>query len=102
DCIRVATVTGVQTCALPIYEQSVSASVVTYIQFKVDWLSKRNKYSSDTRDAVQSYLSQNAKGTFLWVALVCEELSNTSGWKAQRSEERRVGKEYKLNMITDG
>ena len=69
---------------LELNEKSVSAAVATYIQFKVDWLSKRNKYSSKIRDAVQCYLSQNANGTFLWVALVCQELSNTSGWKAQQ------------------
>jgi len=52
--------------------------------FKVDWLAKRNRYGNDTRDAVQRYLSFNANGTFLWVALVCQELSNISGWKAQK------------------
>jgi hypothetical protein len=56
----------------------------TYIQFKVDWLAKRNRYGNDTRDAVQQYLTLNANGTFLWVALVCQELSNISGWKAQQ------------------
>jgi hypothetical protein len=69
---------------LELNEQSISAAVMTYIQFKVDWLSKRNIYSSDTRDAVESYLSRNANGTFLWVALVCQELSDTLGWKAQQ------------------
>jgi NACHT domain len=69
---------------LELNEKSVSAAIATYIQFKVDWLSKRNKYSSDTRNAVQRYLSLNAKGTFLWVALVCQELFNIPGWKAKQ------------------
>jgi len=69
---------------LELNEESVSAAVATYIQFKVDWLAKRNKYSSDTRDAVQRYLLSNANGTFLWVALVCQRLSNISGWRAQQ------------------
>ena len=69
---------------LELNEKSVSAAVATYIQYKVDCLSKRNKYSSNTRDAVQNHLSLNANGTFLWVALVCQELSNTSGWKAHQ------------------
>jgi hypothetical protein len=69
---------------LELNEKSVSAAVATYIQFKVDWLAKRNRYDNNTRDAVQRHLSLNANGTFLWVALVCQELANVSGWKAQK------------------
>ena len=69
---------------LELNEESVSTAVATFIEFKVDWLAKRNRYGSNTRDAVQRYLSLNANGTFLWVALVCQELSNISGWKAQQ------------------
>ena len=68
---------------LELNEKSVSAAVTTYVQFKVEGLAKRNKYSNDTRDAVERYLSTNAHGTFLWVALVCQELATTPGWKAQ-------------------
>ena len=70
--------------SLELNEESVSAAVATYVRFKVEGLAKRNKYKNDTRDAVERYLSANAHGTFLWVALVCEELRNTPGWKAQR------------------
>ncbi|KAF1814205.1 HET-domain-containing protein [Eremomyces bilateralis CBS 781.70] len=69
---------------LELNEESVSAAVATYIQFRVDRLAKRNRYGSGTRDAVQRHLSLNAKDTFLWVALVCQELSHISGWKAQQ------------------
>jgi len=69
---------------LELNEKSVSAAVTKYIQFKVDWLAKRNDYDNDTQDAVQRYLSLNAKGTFLWVALVCQELADISGWKAEK------------------
>jgi hypothetical protein len=68
---------------LELNENSVSAAVASYIYFKVDLLAKRNIYANDTRDAVQHYLSLNANGTFLWVALICQELSSVSGWKAQ-------------------
>ncbi|OXV11660.1 hypothetical protein Egran_00579, partial [Elaphomyces granulatus] len=68
---------------LELNETSISAAVAAYIQFKVDWLAKRNRYEDYTRDAVQNYLLINAKGTFLWVALICRELSNTSAWKVQ-------------------
>jgi len=77
-----AAVQKVRLC-LELNEESVSAAVATYIQFKVDWLAKRNKYSGDTRDAVQRYLLLNANGTFLWVALVCQRLSDISGWRAR-------------------
>ncbi|KAF2804816.1 NACHT-domain-containing protein [Mytilinidion resinicola] len=68
---------------LELNEQSVSAAVATFIKFKVDWLAKRNRYGSNTQDTVQRYLSLNANGTFLWVALVCQELANISGWDAE-------------------
>lgn len=80
----VAAMQKVRLC-FELNEESVSAAVTTYIQFKVDSLAKRNKYSNDTRDAVQSYLSLNANGTFLWVALVCQRLSNISGWRTQQT-----------------
>ena len=69
--------------SLELNENSVSAAIATYIQFKVDWLAKQNEYSSNTRDAVLRYLSLNANGTFLWVALVCQELSNTWEWEVK-------------------
>jgi hypothetical protein len=68
---------------LELNEESVSAAVTAYIRFKVEGLAKRNEYSDDTRDAVERYLSTNAHGTFLWVALVCQELADTSGWEAE-------------------
>ncbi|KAK4149570.1 vegetative incompatibility protein HET-E-1 [Chaetomidium leptoderma] len=68
---------------LELNEASVSAAVTTYVQFKVEGLAERNGYSDDTRDAVERYLSTNAHGTFLWVALVCQELANTSGWEVE-------------------
>jgi hypothetical protein len=70
--------------SLELNERSVATAIAAYIQFKVDWLAKRNKYNSDTCEAVQNYLSLNANGTFLWVALVCKELSKIPGWKAKK------------------
>ncbi|KAK3934300.1 putative vegetative incompatibility protein [Diplogelasinospora grovesii] len=69
--------------SLELNENSVSAAVSTYIQFKVDSLAKRNEYGKDTRNVVQRHLSSNANGTFLWVALVCQELADISGWEAE-------------------
>ncbi|KAK4232822.1 NACHT domain-containing protein, partial [Achaetomium macrosporum] len=70
--------------SLELNEESVSAAVATYVRFKVEGLAKRNKYKTDTRDAVERYLSTNAHGTFLWVALVCQDLATTPGWKVQK------------------
>ncbi|KAL2194676.1 NACHT domain-containing protein, partial [Corynascus similis CBS 632.67] len=70
--------------SLELNEESVSAAVTTYIQFKVMELAKRNKYSNDTRNAVERYLSRHAHGTFLWVALVCQELAKIPAWKTQK------------------
>jgi hypothetical protein len=66
---------------LELNEKSVSAAVTTYIKYKVNWLAERQEYDIETRDAVQRYLFSNAKGTFLWVALVCQELAVISGWE---------------------
>src|SRR5262249_24432719 len=57
-------------------------AVTSYIQFKVDQLAEENEYHNNTREAIQRFLSLNANGTFLWVALVCQELSNASEWNA--------------------
>jgi hypothetical protein len=69
---------------LELNEKSVSMAVTTYVQHKVDWLAKRNRYSNTTWHAVQRYLLLNANGTFLWVALVCKELADVSGWEAEK------------------
>ncbi|KAL2015402.1 hypothetical protein VTK56DRAFT_5526 [Thermocarpiscus australiensis] len=72
------------TLSLELNENSISAAVTTYVRFKVEKLAERNEYSNDTRDTVERYLSANAHGTFLWVALVCKELATIPGWKAQK------------------
>ena len=71
-----------QRLCLELNADSVSSAVATFIEAKVHDLSMHNKYKSETRDAVLQHLSLNANGTFLWVALVCQELSTLSGWKA--------------------
>jgi hypothetical protein len=73
------------TLRLELNEHSVSAAVRSYILFKVSTLAERNKYIRDIQEDVKQYLLEHADGTFLWVALVCQELakfaSNTLGWK---------------------
>ncbi|KAH7112385.1 NACHT domain-containing protein [Dactylonectria macrodidyma] len=61
---------------LELNEKSISAAVSIYIRHKVDQLAQLKKYDRNTRDAVQHHLSSNANDTFLWVALVCQELAD--------------------------
>jgi hypothetical protein len=63
---------------LELNRDSVSMAVESYIKFKVNQLAQKKKYDEDMRIAVLQHLTANADGTFLWVALVCQELSNAN------------------------
>ena len=65
---------------LELNAESVSTAVSIYIQYKVLQLAKLKKYGDNTRVAVLQYLASNAKDTFLWVALVCQNLEKTPRW----------------------
>ncbi|KAG9231094.1 NACHT domain-containing protein [Amylocarpus encephaloides] len=67
---------------LELNPESVSTAVGSFIQYKVSQLVERKKYNDKTRDTVLDYLSFHADGTFLWIALVCQNLENISGRKA--------------------
>ncbi|KAK6703742.1 hypothetical protein SNK04_013677 [Fusarium graminearum] len=67
---------------LELNKDSVSKAVETYIEYKVDQLAHVKKYDSEMRHAVKSHLISNADGTFLWVALVCQELADSPEPKA--------------------
>jgi hypothetical protein len=59
---------------LELNAESVSTAVSIYIQYKVLRLAQQKKYDDKTRDAVLDHLFSNANNTFLWVALVCQNL----------------------------
>ncbi|KAG7418587.1 Vegetative incompatibility protein HET-E-1 [Fusarium oxysporum f. sp. raphani] len=59
---------------LELNEKSIAAAVSIYIKHKVDQLTRLKKYDDKTRNDVQHHLLSNANDTFLWVALVCQEL----------------------------
>ncbi|OQD78091.1 hypothetical protein PENANT_c090G08596, partial [Penicillium antarcticum] len=63
--------------SLELNEASVSEAVDIFIQRKVNDLAKVKKYSDATRDIICHQLSSNSQGTFLWVALVCQDLDRT-------------------------
>ena len=56
---------------------SVSTAVSVFIQDRVRQLAERKNYDEKTRDTVLDHLSLHANDTFLWVALVCQNLQNT-------------------------
>ncbi|TEY29165.1 hypothetical protein BOTCAL_0965g00010 [Botryotinia calthae] len=60
--------------SLELNAESVSVAVKWYIREKVNYLSRRKKYKTKTRDTIECYLLEHANGTFLWVALVCQNL----------------------------
>ncbi|CAG8253828.1 unnamed protein product [Penicillium salamii] len=72
--------TNTASISLELNEASVSEAVSKFIQHKVQYLAKKKKYSDETRDTICCYLLSNSQGTFLWVALVCQDLDRTS-WR---------------------
>jgi archaellum biogenesis ATPase FlaH len=64
--------------SLELNAQSVAAAVKIFIQQRVDQLAQEMQYKPDVRDAVLKHLTTNANDTFLWVALVCQELERTA------------------------
>jgi hypothetical protein len=58
--------------------ESVAAAVAAFIQQKVDKLARAKQYKAEVRHTVFDYLTSNANDTFLWVALVCQELEKTA------------------------
>lgn len=76
-----ATAENKSTVSLELNAESVSNAISTYIRHKVQLLANRKGYKQPTREKIERYLSNNANGTFLWVALVCDLLK-----KAPRSD----------------
>jgi hypothetical protein len=64
--------------SLELNAESVSAAVETFVLHKVSQLAKKNKYDKQTQDEVLKRLTSNADGTFLWVALVCQNIDETA------------------------
>lgn len=60
--------------SLELNERSISAAVNRYISHKVDQLASRKRYDIDTQNYIHNRLSSKANDTFLWVALVTDQL----------------------------
>jgi hypothetical protein len=66
--------------SLELNAQSVAAAVDVFIQQKVDQLAQEKRYKAEVQHAVLQHLRSNANDTFLWVALVCQDLKTTPKW----------------------
>jgi hypothetical protein len=78
--------------SLELNAESVSKAVSIFIEQKVSWLAQQKKYDNRTRTAVIEHLTSNANDTFLWVALVCQNLEAMSKWNVLK----------KLNLFPPG
>lgn len=61
--------------ALEDNRDAVDGAVKAYIKHKLNHLDLLKEFGTKTSDDVSRYLTENAQGTFLWVALVCSELA---------------------------
>ncbi|KAJ5288032.1 hypothetical protein N7478_003718 [Penicillium angulare] len=69
--------------SLEMNQESIGIAVDAFIRSKVDLLAKQKSYDLHTQDIVESYLTSNSSETFLWVALVCDQLMETSSWRVE-------------------
>ncbi|KAK3946936.1 hypothetical protein QBC32DRAFT_112172 [Pseudoneurospora amorphoporcata] len=76
--------------SLELNAESVTTAVSTYIRHKVLHLSRLKEYDSTMQTEVHDYLSSNANGTFLWVALVCQVLADPSVQRWQTLKKLRA------------
>ncbi|KAK3352538.1 hypothetical protein B0T25DRAFT_606453 [Lasiosphaeria hispida] len=73
---QLATVAQPSKLSLELNAESVTAAIEAFIQHKVLHLSRLKQYGETIEGKVHQYLSSNADGTFLWVALVCQALAD--------------------------
>lgn len=62
------------TVSLELNAGFVYTAITKYIQHQLNLLSYKKYYTKSQIHYLEDYLSANAKGTFLWVALVCAQL----------------------------
>jgi hypothetical protein len=64
--------------SLELNATSVAAAVDVFIRQKVDELARIKRYDEELRHQVLQQLTSKADNTFLWVALVCQDLKATA------------------------
>lgn len=70
--------------SLELNAKSVAVAVAIFIQQKVDYLTQEKQYDAKIQQDVLEHLTSNASGTFLWVALVCQQLESTEKWNVRK------------------
>ncbi|KND91690.1 Vegetative incompatibility protein HET-E-1, partial [Tolypocladium ophioglossoides CBS 100239] len=72
------------TLRLELNDDSIADAVRAYIRHEVRELAQLKKYDEETRYAIHRHVTNKAGNTFLWVALVCQELANpdVQSWEA--------------------
>ncbi|KAJ4313310.1 hypothetical protein N0V84_009487 [Fusarium piperis] len=70
--------------SLELNAESVSQAVNHYIHHRVHQLGVKEQLRSEDLSFAETYLSQNAHGTFLWVALVCQRLERSKKWEVRK------------------
>ncbi|KAM7210451.1 NACHT domain containing protein [Rhypophila decipiens] len=73
---QLASVAQQARISLELNAESVTAAVEAFIRHKVLCLSQLKQYDSTMENFIRDYLSSDANGTFLWVALVCQALAD--------------------------
>jgi hypothetical protein len=74
--------------SLELNAESVSVAIEFFIQRKVSELAEQRRYDKDTCDKILNHLTTNADNTFLWVALVFQDLNEKKASK--RHIEKRL------------
>ncbi|KFA53540.1 hypothetical protein S40293_10316, partial [Stachybotrys chartarum IBT 40293] len=65
---------------LELNTEAIHNAVETYIRYKVERLAETKQYEEKTKAAIQRELLAHADDTFLWVALVYQELEQVEEW----------------------
>ena len=60
--------------SLELNSSCVSRAVDSFVDIKVQKLAQEEEYNTELKEEVSRHLKDNAKGTFLWVALACKML----------------------------
>ncbi|KAF4447980.1 hypothetical protein F53441_8571 [Fusarium austroafricanum] len=67
--------------SLELNESSVSKAIESYISYQTGILVDRKKLKHQVARQIHDHLTENAEGTFLWVALVCQQLERCRPWE---------------------
>ncbi|KAK2589778.1 hypothetical protein QQS21_012549 [Conoideocrella luteorostrata] len=66
-------------------DETSFGDIAIFVESKVKDLKARKKYPRSTTKFITQELTSRAEGTFLWVALACEELNKVSSVEAKRT-----------------